>query len=72
MDFLVNEVGIEVAQEKIAQDVGKLSLEYEKTRDPKIKQKIKELILDRDEIYKGNKEIIKKYVGESTKWNKKK
>ncbi len=72
MDFLLNEVGIEVAQEKIAQDVGKLSLEYEKTRDPKIKQKIKELILDRDEIYKGNKEIIKKYVGESTKWNKKK
>lgn len=72
MDFLVNEVGIEVAQEKIAQDVGKLSLEYEKTRDPKIKQKIKELILDRDEIYKGNKEIIKKYVGDSTKWNKKK
>ncbi len=72
MDFLLNEVGIEVAQEKIAQDVGKLSLEYEKTRDPKIKQKIKELILDRDEIYKGNKEIIKKYVGDSTKWNKKK
>ena len=72
MDFLLNEVGIEVAQEKIAQDVGKLSLEYEKTRDQKIKQKIKELILDRDEIYKGNKEIIKKYVGDSTKWNKKK
>ena len=72
MDFLLNEVGIEVAQEKIAQDVGKLSLKYEKTRDPKIKQKIKELILDRDEIYKGNKEIIKKYVGDSTKWNKKK
>lgn len=72
MDFLLNEVGIEVAQEKIAQDVGKLSLKYEKTRDPKIKQKIKELILDRDEIYKGNKEIIKKYVGDSTKWSKKK
>lgn len=72
MDFLLNEVGIEVAQEKIAQEVGKLSIEYEKTRDSKIKDKIKELILDRDEIYKGNKEVIKKYVGDIEKWIKKK
>lgn len=72
MDFLLNEVGIEVAQEKIAQEVGKLSIEYEKTRDSKLKDKIKELILDRDEIYKGNKEVIKKYVGDIEKWIKKK
>ena len=53
-------------------NVGKLSIEYEKTRDSKLKDKIKELILDRDEIYKGNKEVIKKYVGDIEKWIKKK
>lgn len=72
MDFILNEVGIEIAQEKIAQEVGKLSIEYEKTHDQSIKKKIEELIKDRDEIYKGNQNIIKKYVGDIRKWNKKK
>lgn len=33
--------------------------------------KLEELISDRDEIYKENEEIIKKYVGDITKWIKK-
>ncbi|HIU51588.1 MAG TPA: hypothetical protein IAB70_03060 [Candidatus Merdicola faecigallinarum] len=72
MDLMLNEVGIEVAQEKIAQEVGKLTIEYEKTHDQKIKKSLEALILDRDEIYKGNEEIIRKYVGDSTKWIKEK
>lgn len=70
MDYL-EEYGIDIAQEKIAKEVGKLSIEYENTYEQKIREQIEELIKDRDEIYKGNKEIIKKYVGDIEKWNKK-
>lgn len=70
MDYL-EEYGIDIAQEKIAKEVGKLSIEYENTHEQKIREQIEELIKDRDEIYKGNKEIIKKYVGDIEKWNKK-
>ncbi len=70
MDLLLNEFGLEIAREKIAREVGKLSIEYEKTQDPKIKKELQILILDRDEINKENMEVIKKYVGDSKKWNK--
>ena len=70
MDLLLNEFGLEIAREKIAREVGKLSIEYEKTQDPKIKKELQILILDRDEINKENMEVIKKYVRDSKKWNK--
>ena len=70
MDLLLNEFGLEIAREKIAREVGKLSIEYEKTQEPKIKKELQILILDRDEINKENMEVIKKYVGDSKKWNK--
>ena len=66
MEYMLKEVSV-----KIAQEVGKLTIEYEKTHDHKIKIKLQELISDRDEIYKENEEIIKKYVGDITKWTKK-
>ena len=71
MEYLLKDVSLKIAQEKIAQEVGKLTMEYEKTHDQKIKKKLEELISDRDEIYKENEEIIKKYVGDITKWIKK-
>ncbi len=70
MDYL-KEYGMDIAQEKIAKEVSKLSIEYENTHEQKIKDELEKLIKDRDEIYKGNKEIIKKYVGDIEKWNKK-
>lgn len=71
MEYLLKDVSLKIAQEKIAQEVGKLTMEYEKTHDQKIKMKLEELISDRDEIDKENEEIIKKYVGDITKWIKK-
>lgn len=71
MEYLLKDVSLKIAQEKIAQEVGKLTMEYEKTHDQRIKMKLEELISDRDEIYKENEEIIKKYVGDITKWIKK-
>ena len=71
LEYMLKEVSVKIAQEKIAQEVGKLTMEYEKTHDHKIKIKLQELISDRDEIYKENEEIIKKYVGDITKWTKK-
>ena len=71
MEYLLKDVSLKIAQEKTAQEVGKLTMEYEKTHDQKIKMKLEELISDRDEIYKENEEIIKKYVGDITKWIKK-
>ena len=70
MDYL-KEYGMDITQEKIAKEVSKLSIEYENTHEQKIKDELEKLIKDRDEIYKGNKEIIKKYVGDIEKWNKK-
>ena len=71
MDYMLKEASLKVAQEKIAQEVGKLTIEYEKTHNQNIKIRQEELISDRDEIYKGNETIIKKYVGDITKWIKK-
>lgn len=71
MDYMLKEARLKVAQEKIAQEVGKLTIEYEKTHNQNIKIRLEELISDRDEIYKGNETIIKNYVGDITKWIKK-
>ena len=67
MDYMLKEARFKIAQEKIAQEVGKLTIEYEKTHDKSIKAKLEELISARDEIYKGNGETIRKYVGDFTK-----
>lgn len=49
MEYMLKEVSVKIAQEKIAQEVGKLTMEYEKTHDHKIKIKLQELISDRDD-----------------------
>lgn len=56
-EYIINEVGLEIARENLAKE-----MKYEIINNNK--EKIKQLIKDRDELDKGNKEIIKKYVGE--------
>ncbi len=57
-EYIINEVGLEIARENLAKE-----MKYEIINNNN-KEKIKQLIKDRDELDKGNKEIIKKYVGE--------
>ena len=60
-EYLLNEFGINIARENLAKRMRKV-LEEKDSKD--IKHEIEEIIKDRDAIEKGNKEIIKKYVGE--------
>lgn len=60
-EYLLNEVGLEIAKENIAKQMRKL---MENQKDEELKNKIQQIIKDRDEIEKGNIEIIKKYLGE--------
>lgn len=60
-EYLLNEYGLDIASEKIAREMSKL---IENKDDPKFKEKLEKLIIDREEILKGNMEIIKKYVGD--------
>lgn len=57
-EYIINEVGLEIARENLAKE-----MKYEIINNNN-KEKIKQLIKDRDELDKGSKEIIKKYVGE--------
>lgn len=57
-EYIINEIGLEIARENLAKE-----MRYEIMNNNN-KEKIKQLIKDRDELDKGNKEIIKKYVGE--------
>lgn len=60
-EYLLNEFGIEIASENIVKEMSKV---IEDKNNPKFKEKLEELILDREEILKGNLEVIKKYVGD--------
>ena len=55
-EYLLNEVGLEIAKENIAKQMRKL---MENQKDEELKNKIQQIIKDRDEIEKGNIEIIK-------------
>lgn len=57
-EYIINEVGLEIARENLAKE-----MKYEIINNNN-KEKIKQLVKDRDELDKGNEEIIKKYVGE--------
>lgn len=60
-EYILNEFGIEIANEKIVKEMSKV---IEDKNNPKFKERIEELISDREEVLKGNIEIIKKYVGD--------
>ena len=60
-EYLINEFGLEIAREKVVKQMADL---MNKENEKDFKVIMAKLIKDRDEIEKGNLEIIKKYVGE--------
>lgn len=61
-DEIVNEYGIELAIEKIAVKITEKIKEYKETKDETKQKELADLLLDREQIYSNNKEIIKKYI----------
>ena len=57
-EYIINEVGLEIARENLAKKM------RETINNKRKIEEIQQLILDRDELDKGNINIIKKYVGE--------
>lgn len=60
-EYILNEVGLEIARENIAKQMRVL---MQQKNEKGTKEKIQQLIQDRDELEKGNMEVIKKYMGE--------
>ena len=59
-EYLLNEVGLQIARENIAKQMAKV---IKNRNQENFKTKMLELLKDRDEVNKGNKSIIEKYVG---------
>lgn len=59
-EYLLNEVGLQIARENIAKQMVKL---IKNRNQENFKTKMLELLKDRDEVNKGNKSIIEKYFG---------
>ncbi len=57
-EYIINEVGLEIARENLAKKMQKTMMNKSKIEE------IQQLIIDRDELDKGNINIIRKYVGE--------
>ena len=57
-EYIINEVGLEIARENLAKKMQKIMMNKSKIEE------IQQLIIDRDELDKGNINIIRKYVGE--------
>lgn len=62
-DYLLNEVGIEIAKENIAKAMRKTMQDKDKEI---FKEEVKKLLQDLEKIERGDKETIKKYM-EDTK-----
>lgn len=59
---ILNEFGIEFAIQKVSPQIAEKLIEYNKKPTKKLKEEIIQLILDRDDIYSNDKEVIKKYI----------
>lgn len=57
-EYIINEVGLEIARENLAKKMQKTMMNKSKIEE------IQQLIIDRDELDKGNINIIRNYVGE--------
>lgn len=57
-EYIINEVGMTIAREKLAKIMRETNL------NNCSKKKLYELISDRDELDKGNVKIINKYMGD--------
>ena len=62
---LIEEYGLELAIEKVAQMITEKIDMYKETNDEEKMKELTELILDREKIYKNDKETIKKYLKDS-------
>mgnify|MGYP004728547855 FL=1 len=62
---LIEEYGLELAIEKVAQMITEKIDMYKETNDEEKMKDLTELILDREKIYKNDKETIKKYLKDS-------
>lgn len=62
---LIEEYGFELAIEKVAQMITEKIDMYKETNDEEKMKELTELILDREKIYKNDKETIKKYLKDS-------
>lgn len=61
-DYLLNEVGIEIAKENIAKAMRKTMQDKDKEI---FKVEVKKLLQDLEKIERGDKETIKKYMEET-------
>lgn len=59
---LIEEYGLELAIEKVAQMITEKIDMYKETNEKEKMKELTELILDREKIYKNDKETIKKYL----------
>ena len=57
-EYIINEVGLEIARKNLAKKMQKVKINKSKIYE------IQQLIKDKDELDKGNIDIIRKYVGE--------
>lgn len=57
---LIEEYGLELAIEKVAQMITEKIDMYKETNDEEKMKELTELILDREKIYKNDKETVKK------------
>lgn len=59
---LIKEYGMEFAIEKLAQEISEKIREYKKSKDKNTQKEIIILLQDREKVYNGDMETIKKYV----------
>ena len=62
---LIEEFGLELTIEKVAQMITEKIDMYKETNEKEKMKELTELILDREKIYKNDKETIKKYLKDS-------
>lgn len=63
--MIPEEAKISIAIELIESKIANCMLRRRETKDEEIEEEYKFLILDRDEIYKGNYKIIDKIINEA-------
>ena len=68
-DKLLEYSAIDICIQKIALELNKNMIEYEKNKDKETKFKIIKLITDRDLVYRNDKKTIQKYLKNGSKYN---
>ena len=61
-DQIIEEVGVEIAIERIIPLISEEINKYKKTRDKESSKKLAELLEDRKKIYAYDKDTIRKYI----------